>query len=175
MQKIIWTFGLIGGAVVTLLMLTTSSLWMGDDAPMDMGTGEILGYVSMIVALSTIFFGIRSYRDKHLGGRITFGKAFRVGLLITLVASVIYVAGWMLYFNVSEAAQQFPDRYLDYLVAQMHEAGKSQAEIDAETAKYRENMELYKNPLVMTGVTLMEILPVGLLITLASSLILKRK
>jgi hypothetical protein len=98
-----------------------------------------------------------------------------VGILITLVASVIYAAGWMIYFNLSEDAQQFPEKYLAYMAEKMQESGKPQAEIDAEIAGYKEHMPAYKNPVVMFGVTLMEIFPVGLLITLFSAFILKRR
>lgn len=175
MQKLILTYGGIAGAIVTGMMLISSTLWMGEEAKMDMQTAEVIGYVSMIVALSMIFIGIRSYREKHLSGVISFGTAFKIGILITAVASVIYAVGWMIFFNTSEAAQQFPEKYLAYMAENMQESGKSQEEIDTQITAYRENMETYKNPLVMFGVTLLEIFPVGLFITLISAFILKKR
>ena len=94
MKKTVLTYGPIAGVIIVLLMALFIGLMSKEQ---DFQMGEILGYASMIVALSTIFVGIRKYRDDELGGMITFGKAFQVGLLITLVASAIYVAAWMFY------------------------------------------------------------------------------
>ena len=129
----------------------------------------------MIISLSMIFFGIRQYRERHLGGKISFGKAFKVGFLIALVASVIYVIGWMIYYNTSEVAQNFPAQYLEHMKEKWAEAGMSTEQINTKAEGFARNMELYKNPVIMAGMTLMEILPVGLIITLISALILKRK
>ena len=71
MRKTVWTFGLIAGAILSVMMLVT--------IPLENGIGfdraEILGYTSMVVAFLLIFFGIRSYRDNVGGGRISFGRA----------------------------------------------------------------------------------------------------
>ena len=175
MQKVVLTFGIIAGIVNTILWFAFSSIWIDKDGKMDFEMGETLGYLSMLVALSMIFFGVRSYRDKQLGGVISFGKAFQVGLLITLVASVIYVAGWMIYYNTSEIAQTFPEQYLNYMMENLRKEGKPEVEIQQQVAQMQQGMELYKNPLVMIGMSFVEIIPVGLLISLVSALILKRK
>ena len=99
MKKVVLTFGLIAGTVVTASMLIGMSFMHGEQ--MDFDSGELVGYTSMIVAFSTIFFGIRSYRDNYSDGIISFGKAFKIGLYITLVASAMYVRrldGLLLYF-----------------------------------------------------------------------------
>jgi hypothetical protein len=175
MQKTVLTFGIISGLIIVVLWMATRSLWMDPDGQMDMFKGEIIGYTNMIVALSMIFFGIRQYREGYMGGQITFGKAFKVGLFITLIASAIYVIWWMVYFNTSEVAQSFPEQYLQHMKEQWAASGMSSAEVQQKTEGFEKNMELYKNPLVMAGMTLMEILPVGLIVTLISALILKRK
>jgi len=93
MRRYALIFGSIAGVVLVLMMFLTMP-FLGED--IDYDTAEWLGYISMIVALSAIFIGIKSYRDKESAGLISFGKAFKVGLFITLVASVFYVAGWIL-------------------------------------------------------------------------------
>ena len=93
MRKIILTFGLIAGAVLTIIMFATMPLWGNE---LDYGSSQFLGYLSMIIALApTIFIGIKSVREKELAGKITFGGGFKVGLLITIVTSAIYVTGWV--------------------------------------------------------------------------------
>lgn len=176
MKKVVLKFGLIAGAIVSIALLVGINLMTGPDGKADMDGGAIFGYTSMIVALSLIFFGIRSYRDGELGGQISFGKAFKIGLLITLVASVMYVVTWMVYYHTSNMTDAFGEQYNDHLMETMREQGKSEAEISQKIAENDAFMKVYEsNPIVMFGVSLLEIFPVGLVITLLSSFILKTK
>lgn len=175
MSKHIFTYGAIGGVIVVILMFVGQSLMIGPDGQMNFDLGETLGYVSMIISLSVIFFGIKSYRDNQLDGMITFGNAFKIGILITLVASLFYVVGWMVYYQISENAGGFFEQYTEYEVAKMEANGKSISEIDQFKKDSLKFAEMYQNPFVRAGVTLVEIFPVGLLISLISAFILKQK
>ncbi len=170
MRRYVLIFGSISGAVLVLMMYLTMPFF---DETTDFDNAEWLGYISMIVALSTIFIGMKSYRDKEAGGLINFGQAFKVGLLITLVASVFYVAGWMLYLNTSDS--NFMDSYYQHSVEKIKTSGDSETRIQERIASIEKSKELYKNPLVQIGMTFMEIFPVGLLITLVCAAILKKK
>lgn len=170
MKKTVLTYGPIAGVIIVLLMSLFIGL-MGKEQDYQMG--EILGYASMIVALSTIFVGIRKYRDDELGGMITFGKAFQVGLLITLVASAIYVAAWMFY-SAGGGADEMMTAYLDQMVEKMEASGATQAEIDAKVSEMEQFQEMYKNPIVKIGITFLEIFPVGLIISLIAAGLLRK-
>lgn len=175
MQRHALIYGGIAGAILMVFFFISQSFLMKADGSFDMKTGEVVGYLSMIVSLSMIFFGIRSYRDNHLEGTITFGKAFQVGLLITLVASAIYVVGWIIYYNTSETMRNFPELYLQHMLEELKESGKSAAEIAEKEAELRRNMDLYKNPVIMIAITFLEIFPVGLVINGISALLLRKK
>jgi len=172
MKKIILNYGLLAGGILAVVMLITTPLW--SSGKMDMETGGWVGYISMIVALSAVFFGVRTYRDKETGGVISFGKGFQVGLLITLIASVIYVAVWMLYVNFGGGGD-FMEQYYQYSVEQLRQSGKPAADIEQEIAKMAEFKEMYKSPLVQIGITFLEIFPVGLVISLLSAALLMKK
>jgi uncharacterized membrane protein len=175
MQRIVLKFGLIAGALVSILMLAGVVLMVGPDGKADLKNGELFGYISMIVSLSLIFFGIRSYREEN-GGMISFGKAFKVGILITLVASVIYVITWMIYFNTTDKKEEFGKQLMEYKVENLKEKGFSEAEIAKQVAADEEFMKIYEsNPLIMFAITLLEIFPVGLVVTLLSSFFLRTK
>ena len=164
MKKIILTFGIIAGLICSSMFLLTHS-----DTP-DFDKGMILGYLSMIIALSTIFFATKQYRDNYNGGSINFGKAFQVGIGITLVAAVVYVIFWEIYYT--NFASDFTDQYLSYMKDGMEDKGMTAAEIESEIAPTAEMMQNYKdNMLMRMGMTAMEIIPVGLIITLISSVI----
>ena len=170
MKKNNLIFGLIAGAIVCIAMYPGVFKCYHSG---NFDNGLLMGYVSMIVAFSFVFVGIKNYRDKHLGGIISFGKAFTTGLWISLIASTVYVAVWMVvYYNFMP---DFMDKYSAYMLDKAKTSGVSVAEIDKQAAEMTNAREMMKNPLFVILFTYFEILPLGLLITLISAFILKRK
>jgi len=169
MNKIVLTFGLIAGAILSTMMLIT--LPFMDKIGFD--KGEIVGYTTMVLAFLMVYFGIRSYRDNVAGGSIKFGRALLVGLLITAVAAICYVVTWeTIYYKV---APDFGDKYAAYAIEKTKRSGATDAQIALQTKEMMEFKEMYKNPLVNIAFTLLEPLPVGILFTLISAGILSRK
>jgi hypothetical protein len=169
MKKIILTFGLISGLIMSVLM--GGSLLLA--SKIGSNHSLVLGYTIMVASFLLIYFGIRSYRDNTLAGQISFGRAFACGILIALISSVCYVIMWeILYFN-------FIPHFMDgYFAAQIHKvqsAGLDAATTAARVAAIQHSQQLYQNPLVNMAYTFMEPLPVGLLITLISAVLLRRK
>ena len=129
MRKIVLTYGLIAGVILSVMMLAT--LPFMDAIGFD--RGEVIGYTTMVVAFLLIFFGIRSYRDNVAGGSVGFGRAFAVGALIVAVASVCYVLTWqVIYFKL---APDFGAKYQAHMIDKARASGESQAEIDKKVAK----------------------------------------
>ena len=169
MKKIVLTFGLIAGVIVSVLM--GGSLLLADK----IGTGHsmVLGYTIMVASFLLVYFGIRSYRDNVLDGQISLGRAFVCGILISLIATVCYVAMWeVLYFNFMP---HFMDSYFAAQIHQVQAAGLDSATTAARVAAIQRSQELYQNPFVNMAYTFLEPLPVGLLITLISAAVLRRK
>ena len=169
MKKTVLTFGLISGAIISLLM--GGSLLLADK--IGSGHSMALGYTIMVASFLLIYFGIRSYRDNNLDGQISFGRAFACGILITLITTVCYVATWeVIYFN-------FIPHFMDsYWAAQIHKvqaSGLDPATIATKVAAIEHSQQLYQNPFVNMAYTFMEPLPVGLIITLISAAILRRR
>ena len=108
MRKIVLTYGLIAGAILSAMML----LILPFQDQIGFENGAIIGYTTMVLAFLMVFFGVRSYRDNVAGGRVTFGRAFIVGLMITAVASVCYVATWQLVYY--KLAPDFVEKYVAY-------------------------------------------------------------
>lgn len=169
MRKIVVTFGLIGGAILSAMMLL--ALPFQDQIGFD--RGAVVGYTSMVLAFLMVFFGVRSYRDNAAAGRVTFGRALMVGLMITAVASACYVATWeLIYYKL---APDFGDKYAAYVVEKAKASGATDAQVAARMKQMAEFKEMYKNPLVNIALTFLEPLPVGILFTLVSAGVLSRK
>lgn len=171
MRKILLTNGLIAGAIVSLMFLISHPFV--EDGTLGFDNGMLVGYTSMVIALSVIFFAIRTYRDRHLGGVISFGKGFKVGILITLVAGVMYCLTWEVYYNVS--ASDFLEKWGAYEISEMQKSGATAAEIQQAKIDQEKFATWYKNPAVRFGFTMMEIFPVGLIISLVSAGLLRKK
>ena len=171
MKKIILVYGLIAGVIMGAMFFATIPFW--ENGTIGFDNGMVVGYVTMVIALSLVFFGVKSYRDQHLGGTISFGKAFQVGILITLVASVIYCLSWELCYNT--VFTDFGERWKNYSLEELKAGGASEAEISKAAAEFDVSMEWYKNPLIRFAVTMTEVFPVGVLITLISAALLRKK
>ncbi len=169
MKKTVLTFGIISGLIMSVLM--GGSLLLANK--IGSGHSMALGYTIIVASFLLIYFGIRSYRDNNLAGQISFGRAFACGFLITLITSVCYVAMWeVLYFK-------FMPHFMDsYFVSQIHKvqsSGLDPATTAAEIAAIQRSQQLYQNPFVNMAYTFIEPFPVGLIITLISAAVLRRK
>ena len=170
MQKIILTYGFIAGAVI----IGTIIIWFATGANYEHVAGlEWLGYLIMIVAFSLIFFGVKQYRDRELGGVIRFPTALKVGLGITLVASVVYVVAWEV--NLAATDYAFINDYTQSLIDDRRAAGASEAEMAGFVAEMETQRAKYDNTLYRLMITFSEIFPVGLVIALVSAAILRRR
>ncbi|HLK04424.1 MAG TPA: DUF4199 domain-containing protein [Candidatus Acidoferrum sp.] len=169
MKKIILTFGLISGAICILMMIL-QLVFMDRNGSHH---GLLLGYATIVLSLLLVFFGVRSYRDNVAKGQITFGKAFLVGLAITMLSCLIYVATWeVVYFKFMP---DFMDKYADSMIQKVQASGKSAAEIQVKVEELNKMKVQYKNPFYNMAVTFMEPFPVGLVITLVSAGVLRKK
>jgi len=170
MTNIVFLYGTFAGLIVIGVMIAFIVASGGEP---DMADNSLLfGYTTMIVALSMIFFGVKRYRDRDLGGVIKFIPAFLMGLSIAVVAGVIYVAGWEVYMAATDGS--YMKAYMDHYIAGEKAKGlagpaldKLVAEMDAMMTAYNTNM-----PYRM-GITFMEIFPVGVIIALISAALLR--
>src|SRR5437762_10111709 len=165
MKKTVLTFGLISGAIMTAMMVGTlpftNSAWL-------QAHSMVIGYTTMVLSFMLVFFGIRSYRENVGGGTITFGRAFAVGILITLISSVLYVIAWeIMYFGIPS----FGERFMTMCGAHVKSSGASPEAIQTELNQ----LKYLDNPFINAAMTFTEPFPVGLIITLISALILRKK
>ncbi len=169
MKKTVLTFGLISGVISSLMMVATVPFVdrIGFDK------GAIVGYTAIVLSFLLVFFGIRSYRDNVGNGQITFGKAFAVGISITVISCISYVVTWeILYFNF---LPDFMDKYSVYIVEKLKASGASAAAVQVKVQELKKYKELYDNPFFNALMTFIEPFPIGLVITLISAVVLRKK
>jgi hypothetical protein len=170
MTNIVFLYGTFAGLIVIGVMIAFIIASGGEP---DMADNSLLfGYTTMIVALSMIFFGVKRYRDRDLGGVIKFLPAFLMGLAISVVAGVIYVLGWEVYMAATDGS--YMKAYMDHYIAGEKAKGLAGPALDKMVAEMNAMMTAYNtNMPYRMGITFMEIFPVGAIIALISAALLR--
>src|SRR5216684_3531431 len=169
MKKTALTFGLISGALSSLMMVATVPF----AHRIGFNKALVVGYTTIVLAFLLVFFGIRSYRDNASNGQITFTKAFAVGISITLISCIFYVVTWeVLYFHF---LPDFMDKYGAYMIEKLKASGAGPAAIQTQIEQVKKYKEIEDNPLLNAAMTFIEPFPIGLAITLISAAVLRKK
>jgi len=168
MKKLVWTYGLIIGVLNSSVMLLYA---LAKQKNIDFSTSELIGFGVMFISFALIYPAIKSFKTRFGNNKITFSKAFTIGFYISLIASTIYVAAWLIaYFNF---IPDFADIYIQNSLQKMQAKGVSAKALEITRMEFEKFRELYKNPFANMAITYSEILPVGLIVSLLSSLVLK--
>lgn len=167
MKRTILTYGIIAGLIVAGGMIGAIASGVGMGA-----AGMALGYLTMLVALSMVFAGIKRYRDEHCGGAIRFGTAIAVGAGISAIATLFYALGWEAYLYATD--YRFMPDYIAATLEAKRAAGASAAELATLRADMQGYLDLYASPVTRIPLTMSEIAPVALLVTLASAALLRK-
>ncbi len=165
MKKTILVFGSVVGAILCGNTIVMMNLMKSNPG---FKSNDVMGYAAMVLLFSLIFVGVRNYRNKHLNGVISFGRAFKTGFLIALVASTIYVFVALLYMKLF--MPDFIDVYTNHVLK-----NTSPDKLQAKTVEMANFKEMYKNPLFAILISYFEVLPIGIVVALISALTLKRK
>ena len=167
MQKIAITYGILSGTITIATLIL--ALVVSDGG--SFLSSELFGYLTMLVALSMIFIGIKRYRDQELGGVIRFLPAFAMGLAIAVIAGLVYTLVWELYSISTDYA--FIDSYVNGAIEAKRAAGLTGDRLAQEIAALEEMRTNYGKFYIRMPMTFLEIFPVGLVIALLSAALLR--
>ena len=168
MLRLIIRYGVVGGLIVGV-PLSVIVIAFGDQG--SSSWGWVVGYLTMLIGLSTIFIAIKKHRDTVLGGVIRFWPALGMGLAISLIAGIFYVLSWE--FAVDVTHMDFAGAYAQAMIDAAKAKGLSGdalAKAIAEAEQFKTN---YANPFYRLPMTFAEIFPVGVLVSLVSAALLR--
>jgi hypothetical protein len=153
--------GLIAGGFAGLW----GCLMCAGSIDVSMNVGMAIGYLTMLIGLTTIFLAIKRRRDVDQGGVIRFWPALGLGLAISVIAGLVYA----LMFEATLATFGF-DRFVERMMVMSQEGGASAQEIADMRAFFSGS---YANPFVRIPISMAEMLPVGVLVSLVSAALLR--
>lgn len=169
MKKLVLVYGSIAGAIVALMLIISFAIMGAHEDGAAASNGELIGYSSQVLAMSMIFIAVHSYKKNYLGGSIGFWKAWKVGLLIALLASAIYVLTWFIMYKTTYS--DFMDNYSTQMIQQAEESGKSPDEIAELKSQIEWYKKMYSTVVGFIALTLMEILPTGFIMSLIAAIV----
>jgi hypothetical protein len=170
MKRNVLIFGIVLGTILATHAVYMMSLVYNNP---EFKSNDVVGYAAMIVVFSLTYFGIRNYRNKELSGAISFGKAFKTGALIALLGSTLYVVIGLAYYYLF--VPDFLDKYTLHVLSMAERSGATATELASKTEEMKQFKEMYKNPVFAVLISYAEVLPIGLVVALISSFILKKK
>lgn len=168
MLKKILPYGTLAGLTVGLPQF---GMALNMDGYQPSEYGVLLGYTIMLIALSLVFVAIKRHRDLEQGGVIRFWPAFGLGLGISLVASLFYILAWEAALAVTH--MDFAGDYAKILIDEQKAKGVSGEALAQFTAQMEQFKLDYARPLYRMPLTLIEIFPVGVLVSLVSAGLLR--
>lgn len=170
MNKTILTYGLLSGALISVFMVGSALYYRNT---MNFEGGELFGYASILLSMLFVYFGTRAYRDQRAPAGLGFWEAFKVAILIAVISCICYVVVWLIVYQT--LMPDFMDKFIEHALTKLKESGASETQISQEATKMQEMKVMYQNPLFRAAITFLEPFPVGLLVSLVSSFLLKRK
>ena len=172
MKKIVLKNGLIGGLITTFIMGIGVYFASGEED--NFSTSMIVGFAGMFLAHTFLFTGVKQYRDLINNGVISFGTAFKVGLLIALIISSIYVFVWLIEFKYF--FPEFMNKFTEVQLSELNNSGLSSSEIASKAKEIEQTRITYNNnTFYVIAMTYMEILPIGILFSTIAGFVYKRK
>lgn len=169
MKKIIVTYGLISGGLITTFTLI-SMYYCYKSA--EMSGSLLLGLSAMLLSFSLLFPAIKKYRDQYSNGSVSFGKAFLIAICIVAIASTMYVIGWLIEYHT--IMPDFLNRFVDFSVRELEKSNLSPELLAAEKAQFESYRHNYDTLTGMILYTYVEIFPLGLIMALLAATIMKR-
>ena len=175
MKKIVLTFGVLAGLVMSAMLVAMIPFWdrIGTDVGIGMDVGMVVGYTTMVAAMLFVYFGVRRYADETGDGTVSFGRGFAVGMLIVAVASACYTATWEVVY--ASRGEEFNALMQAHALESARADGASAAELERKRAEMARFVAMYRNPAINAAFTFLEPLPVGLLAALVSARVLSRR
>lgn len=130
---------------------------------------EVAGYLTMLLSMIFVYFGLRYYRDEKNNGVLSFGQGLKLGSLIVLFPSIFFGLFDVLYVKVINP------NWINDALEGMKRGGMSEAEFQVKSAEFTKGMELFGNPFVQFFIMFLTVFVIGFIVTIISSLALRRK
>jgi hypothetical protein len=127
---------------------------------------KLLAYLSYLLLIAGIYFATKHYRDKILGGFISYGKAMAAGVLTSLFASIILA--FFTYVQLRFIDPQIIEKQITLTGEQMVHSGLPEKQVEMTV----QLMKKFMTPLAMALWGIIGFAFIGTIISVITSAIL---
>lgn len=167
MKPIVFRYGIIASIVILLFGCLQLFVIMPRS---DYKTAEVTGYLTIVLAMIFVFFGIKKYRDLN-DGLLSFGQGLKAGLLIALMPAVFFALFDLLYTEVINPS--WGEDYYQYQVQQLKET-TAPDQFEAKLGKLQQQKETYGKPYMLFLIMFLTVFVIGAIVSIISALTLRR-
>lgn len=168
--KLTTVYGLLAGLIIAIMMQASLMYYSGNA---NYEQAEIVGYISIFLGFTLVYFGVKKHKENQYKEGINFKQAFMAGLKIVLFASTLYALLWLLYITIN--GNEFMENYYERAAEKINEGAGSATDKEAKLEKLAKTKKIMVQPWAQTGMAFMELFPVGLLVSVISAAILRKK
>lgn len=168
MSQTVFRYGLYSALVI--LGLASIHMFLLSKT-LDFDTQEVIGYLTILLSMIFVFFGIRHYRDHVNNGSLTFGEGMKTGVLIVLIPAVFFGLFDLLYTEVIHP--EWKNEYYSHYVEEI----KRSVPADQQASKIKaleKQKEMFDSPVIEFLLMAGTVFVVGLIVTIISTLALRR-
>lgn len=170
MKKTALRFGLYGVYAIIIFFILEWFIFRNKTG--DFNLREIAGWAGILLSTSFVYFGLKYYRDMQNGGELSFGEGLKLGLLLILLPALAFGVFNVFYILVLDP--NFLETYYNYQVDQLKNTVPV-AELDSKIKEIQQQKEMFESPFIQFISMFLSVFVVGLIVTIISTLILKRK
>jgi len=168
MKKITLRYGTYGAIIMVAVLLPEIFIFKNNH---HWELQEVIGYATIVASLLFVYFGIRRWRDKENGGKLSFWRGIGLGSLISLLPSLAF--GLLSVLEIRFLDPQFNDEYYGYYIEKVKQSTPPE-QLQAELKSINDTREMFSSPWAQFFVMFITVFIIGFIITIISTLILRR-
>ena len=168
MNAVIFRYGILGALAILVLGSIHLFLLMPNNS---WETNEVFGYLTMILSMVFVFFGVRHYRDRVNNGILTFGQGLKVGMLIVLIPAVFFGLFTILYIEVINPGWQ--DQYYGDMLVKL-KANTPPEKLDEKVREFERMRQMFDKPIFQFLLMAGTVLVIGFIASIISAITLRR-
>jgi multisubunit Na+/H+ antiporter MnhB subunit len=170
MKKTAFRFGMYGVYAIFGIFFLEWLIFRNNSENYDVR--EIVGWAGILLSTSFVYFALKYYRDKQNNGELSFGEGLKLGVLLILLPAMAFGIFNVLYILFLDP--NFLDTYYNYQLEQIKKSVPL-AELDSKMKAVQQEKEMFESPFVQFIVMFLSVFVVGLIVTIISTLILRRR
>ena len=153
------------GAIIALAIIVYNLILF----LLNLGQNTALNYVAYVILLGGILLAQFNYRNKYMGGFISYGNAFTIGFITSIVLAVIIGVYTFVFFKY--IAPGAMEEGMAIAEQKLMDKGMSDAEIEQGMAVARK----FAGPGMATFIAVLSNIFLGLIISLLTALAVKKE